>query len=174
MLVSAYIVDTGPSDWNIQFRTISLDFNDTPPWDGSAETLDCGSLFLWNYPFGLPPITIPELPNTRWIYPLATPNPLLQITMLAGGEAYLGAVFVNVGEAGGTLDVMNADDPDTNFGARAEFGFDGPNDPFTVWRAYTGELTGGVLDLPVVPEPATAFLVGIGLTVTVWARRTRT
>lgn len=171
--VDVYFVDTGPSESNIQFRALYLDFNDSPPWDGSAETLDCGGYFNWNYPFGIPPIVIPPLPNTSWVYALGTPNPLLQITMPAGGEVLVGDLYVNVGSSGGTLDVMNADNPDLNFGARAEYGFNGPGDPFTRWRAYTGELTGGVLELPVVPEPATVFLFGIGLTVTVWARRTR-
>lgn len=169
VLVSVYFVDTGPSEWNVQFRAIYLDFNDTPPWDGSSETLAPHDSFNWNNPFGHGWPSL--LPNPAWIYPLATPNPLLQITMLAGGEVFVGDVYVNVGTSGGTLDVMNADNPDLNWGARAEFGFGGSGDPFTRWRAYTGELTGGILDLPVVPEPTTLLLLSVGLAVAV---RTRT
>lgn len=43
-----------------------------------------------------------------------------------------------------TLDVMNSDSSDPNQGATIQFGFGvQPGDPVTIWRAFTGDLTGG-------------------------------
>ena len=50
--------------------------------------------------------------------------------------------------AGAILDVANAGDPDHNYGLRIDFGFD----PRTTWRAFSGELTGGVVTLGTAPR----------------------
>lgn len=178
--LQVYYVDTGNPQGNILFRGLFLDFNDSPPWGGAPGTftyLGGGSspspggdlYFGWVNMFGIG--MLPPLPNTSWIYPLSTPNPLFQITLPDNGEVYAGHIYINVGTAGGTVDVTNDDVADPNWGARADFGFGGPNDPVTTWRAYTGELTGGVLELPVVPEPASVVMVGIGLVYALRAKR---
>ncbi len=168
--VDFFLVDTGNPQGAIQMRGVFLDFFDSPPWGGAPGTLTYpdpdgpGSLtaneFNWFTPF-----TIcfgpcgGGLPLTAWVYPLPTPNPLFQITMPDNGEVQIGELKVNVGASGGILDATNHDNPDINFGARVDFGFGGPNDPVTTWRAFTGDITGGVLELPVIPEPASLLLL---------------
>lgn len=169
--VEVFFVDTGNPQGDILFRGLFLDFNDSPPWGGSPGTLSYLTCCLeWDNPFPLA-VTYP-LPRTSWVYPLMTPNPVFQTILPDEGEVYVGHLYVNLGSAGGILDVMNDDNPDPYYGAQAHFGFGGAGDPVTVWRAYTGELTGGVIDLPVVPEPTMLLLFSVGL-VTVAAARGR-
>ncbi len=179
--VNVFLVDTGNPHGAISFREIFLDFSDSPPWGDSDGTLTYpdpdGVGFLGENGFALinPACDIgcfqPQLPYIFWVYPLSTPNPIFQITMPDNGEVQLGSFKANVGTAGGTIDAMNADNPDPFFGAKLEFGFGGPGDPFTTWRAFTGELTGGVLELPVIPEPASCLLMASVLTMAIVARR---
>ena len=77
--------------------------------------------------------------------------------------------YVGPGEDHYMLDVMNVGafgpghgtpDP-TNNGARIKFGFGGA-DPMTTWTAPGGDLTGGMLDITVIPEPATLVLLALG------------
>lgn len=153
--VDVYLVDTGNPQGNIQFRGIFLDFTDT------EAGLVPAAWFHWNAPFCLDCEWSP-LPNPAWVYPLAQPNPLFQITMPENGEVNAGDINVTV-NADGWLDVMNDDNPDSNFGARVNFGFGGQGDPVTTWRAFTGEITGGALFMDVVPEPGTLVLLAAGV-----------
>lgn len=101
------------------------------------------------------------MPRVSWVYPLPTPNPLFQITLPDNGEIQLGGIPVDVpSQLPAIIDVMNADVPNVFYGARVDFGFGGPGDPITTWRAYAGELTGGQLLL--VPEPTTLLLFVVG------------
>lgn len=167
--VNVFLVDNGNPQGQISFRGIFLDFSDSPPWGGPPGTLSYldpdggGPLgpndFYWPGPICTCPPP-PPLPLTSWVYHLPTPNPLFQITMPDGGEVQLGSLTVDVGTQGGILDSLNADEANINFGgARVDFGFGGPNDPVTTWRAFTGDITGGVLELPVIPEPASLLLL---------------
>lgn len=160
--LDVYVVDTGNPQGNILFRAVLLDFVQTPrnpPFplgpsgdlifpgeDGVAGAGDDDDRFFWEETFGLPQPP-DELPNVSWVYPLPTPSPVFQFVMPDNGEVKVGYTYVRVGDLGGTIDLMNSSAEDPNLGARIDFGFDTENDPYTVWRAHTGELTGGRLDL---------------------------
>lgn len=153
--VDVYYVDTdNPNMGNIAFRALFLDSADT-------TGLVLGQGMIWACGGFCDPV---PFPNTSWVYPLPTPNPFFQITIPDGGEVFAGNFDVTVDADGGLLDLMNADNPDANFGARADFGFGGPGDPFTTWRAFTGEITGGRLAIN-VPEPTSLLLLMIGASV---------
>lgn len=152
--VDVFLVDTGNPQGNISFRGIFLDFADT------EAGLEPATFFNWDDPFCL--CKHSPLPNTSWVYPLAQPNPLFQITMPNDGEVHIGDINVMT-NADGWLDVMDDDNADPQFGARVDFGFGGPGDPVTTWRAFTGEITGGALFMDVVPEPGTLLLLAAGV-----------
>ncbi len=177
--LEVFLVDTGNPQGQISFRGIFLDFSDsTPVGAGGLEFLgnDLNHSwddlsFSWINPFQIG-ATWPMLPQVSWVYPLPTGSPLFQTTLPDNGEVMLGNTYVRVGATGGVIDVMNDDNPDPNFGARVDFGFGGAGDPVTIWRAFTGEITGGVLQLPVVPEPGTAILL-ISSCIAMACRRSR-
>ena len=54
------------------------------------------------------------------------------------------------------LDAVNADDPDPYHGVRVDVVGGG------FWGANTGEITGGVYEFEVIPEPATLSLLVLG------------
>ncbi len=62
----------------------------------------------------------------------------------------------------GWLDVMNPEE-DPNLGAwvRSGFGLSPDDDDYFIWRAFTGELSGGRLFME-VPEPASVALLALG------------
>ncbi len=175
LAANVFLVDTGNPQGSILFRGIFLDFTDTSApiveangWAGNDgvflndpntpqdETVDNPSAFDWICAFDCFPDG--TLPNTAWVYPLPTANPLFQITVPDNGETQLGVIEIEVpSQIPAIIDLMNADDANPNFGAFAAFGFNGPGDPLTQWRAHTGELTGGQLLL--VPEPTALFLL---------------
>lgn len=103
----------------------------------------------------------PDLPNPLLVWNLANcpQGSPLAVSLPNDGERHLGAISVTMPSTPGNyvIDVMNDDASDPDFGAIATFGCGGPPPwpPFTVWRAHTGELTGGVLEFTVVPEPGT-------------------
>lgn len=165
--VNVFLVDTGNPQEAIQLRGVFLDFSDshssyTYPDPDGAGSLPANT-FSWINPFFIG-ATFQFLPQTSWVYPLPTPNPLFQITVPDNGEVQVGSMKVNVGPLGGSkfLDAMNDDVADPNFGARVDFGFGGPNDPVTTWRAFDGQLTGGVVELTPVPEPSSLLLILAG------------
>lgn len=168
--VDVYLVDTGNPQGDIPFRGIAIDFSDSY---GSAfpGTPPLGpNQFLWENPFGLGSV-FPDLPFTAWIDPFGVDIPLIRIVLPDDSEVRLGGINVQVGTMNGLLDVLNVDEPDMKQGgARAAFGYGGQGDPVTDWRAYTGELTGGRLDLFVVPEPGSLILL-LGASATVIRRR---
>lgn len=151
--VAVYLVDTGNEQGDIAFRGLSLDFSATTPGftypgdDGVAGTAD--DYFAWQIEGGVDTCAPGECwPRTSWIYPLPVPSPT-QPVLPDGGELLLGHVVVQLGSQGGVLDVMNASDSDPNHGATGWFGFGGDGDPVTTWRAISGELTGGRLEIAV-------------------------
>ncbi len=169
--VDVFLIDTGNPQGNIPFRGVFLDFRVSPPWGGTPGTfayldpdgpgpLGAGDFALIDpLPIGM---QWTSLPLVSWVYPLPTPNPLFQITMPNDAEVKVGHLIVDVGTQGGVLDALNDDVADPNFGARVDFGFGGVGDPVTTWRAFNGDITGGVLELPVVPEPTSCLLLAFG------------
>ena len=148
--VDVYYVDTGnPNMGNILFRGLFLDSAD-------STGLIVGPAMNWLCPGGC--WNFSQFPNTSWVYPLSTPIPPFMIVLPDNGEVMAGDFNVTVDADGGLLDLTNADNPDANFGARADFGFGGPGDPVTTWRAFTGEITGGRLAIN-VPEPSSLLLL---------------
>lgn len=148
--VDLYVVDTGNPQGDILFRGLFFDFADTsdsvtfPGADGIAGTSDDGQI-TWRIPnFAGPCGCI--VPNVSWVYPLPVPNPALQYVLPNDGEVSPLYFFVKLGADDVVIDVLNADESNPNLGAMATFGFGGP-DPITMWRAFTGELSGGRLEL---------------------------
>ena len=155
--VDVVMVDTGNAQGDIAFRGLYLDFEDStalsfPGPDGGFGGLDDNE-FDWINPFGIG-AEFPDLPRTSIVYTNVPPWGLP--TLPDGGELLLGQIMMRIDSLPATLDVLNADAADPNLGARADFGMGGPGDPVTTWRAFTGDITGGVL---VIPEPAT--LIGM-------------
>lgn len=178
--VNAFLVDTGNPQGAIHLRGVFFDFTDSnssfsyPDPDGFGSMTE-GS-FAWIVPFSIGPPGFPALPRPSWVYPLPTPNPLFQITVPDNGEVQVDSMKVNVGLADGQqkfLDAMNDDVADPNFGARVDFGFGGPGDPVTTWRAIDGQLTGGVVEMTPIPEPGCFVLLTGGLMCLIRRRRNR-
>lgn len=169
--VDVYFVDTGTFPFgNIEFRSLFLDFEDSSagliyPGADSLVGTDDDHQFNWQNPVGVGVLS-PELPYTSWIFPLASGIPFFQIVLPDNGEVLVGDINVIVGDEPGmyVLDVMNSDAPTYDRGAFASFSFN-PwcGDLDCDWSVHDGDLTGGVLELPVVPEPGTLILVGLGL-----------
>lgn len=176
---NVFLVDTGNPQGSIAFRIISLDFTDTSPsvveangWAGPDgeflndprtsrnEIADNPQVFNWPPSCDFGSCDDRTLPYPYWVYPLSVPIPAFQITMPDNGEVQLADIQIEVpSQLPAIIDLMNAEVADANYGAYAAFGFGGPGDPVTNWRAYTGELTGGQLLL--VPEPGMLILLGI-------------
>jgi hypothetical protein len=155
--IHVYMVDTGNPQGDISFRGIQLDFTDTTDTITPLTTIH---FFEWMK--SLPGVGRETwYPITFWIWPLVTPMPMFMITLPDNGEVHLGYADMNIGPSGGMVDVLNADEPNINFGAFAVFGFGGPDDPVTTWRAFTGELVGEPLALN-VPEPS---MLAIGVAI---------
>ena len=165
--IDVFFVDTGNPQGDISFRGIQLDFTDTtgtltyPGEDGIPGNDDDDKFTWWRGKYDVGAI-FPDLPTPAWLFPATHGVPEFQITMPDDGEVWIGEINVNVGADGGILDVMNGDEPDVNLGAWARFGWGFEDDPVVTWRAYTGELTGGQLHLPTIPEPGTMILLGVG------------
>ncbi len=167
--VKVFLVDTGNPQGAIQLRSVFLDFTDSdsafsyPDPDGAGPLVS--NQFSWINPFTVGAV-FEDLPQTSRVYPLPTANPLFQITVPNDGEVQIGSLKVNVGHGflvNRTLDVMNDDVADPNFGARVDFGFGGPGDPVTTWRAFDGQLTGGTEAIQITsPEPSSLLLILTG------------
>lgn len=78
--------------------------------------------------------------------------PLCRLQLPEGGSLHIGSEGVNLPNIAGTyrLDVLNAQDPDETHGAQIVDG------GASLWRAFTGEITGGVYDFVVSPPPIPA------------------
>lgn len=142
--VEVFLVDTESLGGNFLARSVGFDFRNRT---GTLNFPYAGcQTFRWEFIPGdgieecdgkLPrPVNNSFIPGGGYTLPL-------------GGEVKVGEIDVNVGCAGGVLDIMNAAEPNPNAGAFLAFGFGGPGDPVTIWRAFTGDIIGGVLDVPV-------------------------
>lgn len=178
--IDVFLVDTGNPQGDIALRGVFLDFTDsdaafTYPDPDGAGPLVAGD-FSWINPFTVG-ATFPSLPQVSWVYPLPTAMPIFQIVVPDNGEVQLGSLKVNIGQNGlpffQILDAMNDDSADPNFGASVTFGFGGPGDPVTTWRAFDGQLTGGTLNMS-IPEPGCALLLLVGGLMRVLRRSTIT
>lgn len=150
--VHVFLVNTGDPLGTVPLRAFFFDVTDTSPGLTLQEVESgmccCSTYFEWTVECTAWCIVCPPPNDLSWVCPLATPNPWCNLYWQSGNTD-LGYFEVDVGTQGGRLDVVNADEPDSNQGARLVFGYGGPGDPITIWRAYSGELTGGVIELPV-------------------------
>ncbi len=173
--VDVFMVDTGNPDGDIRFIGLYLDFRATlgtlayPGDDRILGTSD-DNRFSWVNPMGFNWVS-PSLPQPSWIHSCEPFDcPAYQIILPDDGEVLLGSILVNVGSAGGILDVLNATGPHPGGGAgifrslRSSIDYD-------YWLATTGDLTGGRLHI-IVPEPGTLVLVFLGTATTFGFRRT--
>ena len=113
-------------------RNIQIDFTDTDP-----------GLFLpglFNFTLGAPGGYDATMPVVEW----TAPTPSAYLTLDAGASLTVGNLDVRLPGTPGCylLDAMNADEPNPAFGATLVWG---PVGADIVWRAFTGELTGGTL-----------------------------
>ncbi len=161
--VDVFMVDTGNPDGDIRFHVLGLDFGATlgtlayPGDDRILGTSD-DNRFSWVNPMGFNLVS-PSLPRPTWFHPCEPLGcPAFQIILPDDGEALLGSILVNVGSAGGVLDVLNASAPP---GTGAWF-YPSPGASFGSWAATRGELTGGRL-IVIVPEPASIVFVLSGV-----------
>ena len=142
----------------VQPRLITLDFSVTDP------NLIVPSAFHFQL---VPPLVSDALyarfetmPKVDIVYTSTSPASGFLIDISDGAAFTLGTINVVLPIDPGTyvLDAMNADSPDSNSGARVDEGFE---------RRYTfspifDSLTGGTLEMTVVPEPATVVLLTLG------------
>lgn len=163
--INVFLVDTGNPQGDISFRGVFLDFTDTSPSVTFPDPDGGGQLgngqFSWINPFTIGAV-FPNLPQTSWVYPLPTPNPLFQIKVPNDGEVQIGSLKLRVPDQFGffVLDALNDDAADPNIGARVDFGFGGPGDPVTTWRAFDGQITGGEFHFTnTCPEPGIMVLL---------------
>ncbi|UCE59330.1 MAG: PEP-CTERM sorting domain-containing protein [Phycisphaerales bacterium] len=130
----------------------------------SDDALMFDSAFAFDLPMdGGFYVTLPAMPYPSTAYASAIPNPAVQATLSAGGSMHLGFVSVRVPAAPGTYlidaatpDPEGAGDPD-NWGGRFNFGH-----PDVFWFRPPDQVSGGILTLEVIPEPATLTLLAIG------------
>lgn len=149
--IEVFMVDTGNPQGDIYFRGLFLDASDT-------VGITTSPTFAWSNPFGIG-ATFPNLPNTSWVYPLASPILPFMNVLPDNGELLMGSMTITIQSGDwGTLDLVNAGEPSASFGAAAHFGFGGPSDPVTAWRAFTGDITGGRLGVN-IPEPSMFVLL---------------
>ncbi len=118
------------------------DFSSTPVCSPGSSA--CGTGY---WPFFFPPIF-----NVTYLG--LSESLLMQLIIPGSGSSvHLAVLNVEMPPASGTytLDLMNYDAPSLNQGARLDFDFQTP----TTWHVTTGQLTGGTLDMVVVPgDPA--------------------
>jgi hypothetical protein len=120
----------------------------------------------------------PDYPRPAVVYSSPTPTPVFMLEIPAAGTGSLtlgtGQMALPIAPGDYLLDALNtgASDP-LNHGARINFGFGGPSDPITDWRATDGSITGQPLSLRVVPEPATLGLLLFGAMACIAGRKYR-
>jgi hypothetical protein len=141
-------------------RFIQLDFSQSDPalgLEAPSMTWEFGERHYFE-PAGQRPGLLaavykghPEDPDN----PDMGPNPDFQLLLPAAGSLKIGTFELSMPGTPGdyVLDVLNADDADVNHGAALGFGFGfTPDDPISMWRANSGDLTGDSVVLTVVPE----------------------
>ena len=169
--VSIYATMTeAPINPVVELRGMQLDYQATDSQIGLPETMD-----FVNPPPGLYaefealPIPASVCLSVCGLFPGS------MIELLLDEPVLFGTVEITAPDemdTTGTLDVANAGEANINFGGSLTFGWGGtPDDPITVWRFNTGELTGGTLDITTVPEPATVVMLLLILAVGPRTRR---
>jgi len=144
-------------DIDTRLRDIQFDFTDTDAKFllESTFTFDYSSLpddrgYQWRSP---------ELPVPRTRNSLDCFCPGLFLPFPGNGSLHIGSIGAILPDDPGMyrMDMVNADEPYEGLGAQII-----PIYSFVPWRSYTGEITGGVYDFEVIPEPATLSLLILG------------
>lgn len=182
--VDVYLVDVagGNPGPNLYVRGAQLDFSETsneldfmviqnPDGEGWVDWADPGNVGLGCHCFA-----DYEHETVTWIWPLAVPLPGAEMQIPIGGQTRAADFAVDVGAIPGTysLDLINMDETDPNYGAFVAVGFNSPQDPTPVTNFQFGAgLTGGVMPITVVPEPSALSLLALAAAFTARSRKFR-
>ncbi len=150
--VAVYLVDTGNEGEDVTFSHISFDLTDTFSQGAiglipQADAICCGCPSFMGWTSGAcvaECFVCPNQSRPAW-FDLEQNS---EYVMPAGGELLLGTIQLQVGSDNFVLDVMNAEEPTVFHGAFAHVHGELPGEEF-MWSAYTGELTGGMLQVVV-------------------------
>ncbi len=142
---------------DVELRTVAFDFSETD----SALTLDSTFEFdLSSVTSGAVYNVFAELPRPgiAFLPDFLTPPGFL-LVLPAIDPLHIGSLALELPSMPGLyqVDALNADQPDLGMGGARFLLTNG-----TDWRAFDGEITGGVFDFVVIPEPGTLSLLVLG------------
>ncbi|MGB2988206.1 MAG: hypothetical protein WBE26_20245 [Phycisphaerae bacterium] len=156
--------------YDVRLRSVQFSFLDTDP----ALRLDPTFVFDFSslaagdeYALTFPDLPIPR--TGRFIDCLCPERYLL---LPGDGSLHIGALGVELPTDQGVyrLDALNGDEPDALLSAYILAIY---TDPHELWRAFTGDITGGAYDFTVVPEPTTLSFLILGGLALLTIRRTK-
>ena len=174
VLTDVFLRNDQPGE-SIQIRYLQFDFSHTDPHLGISlphSDEQSSDVRFWNIGifgckgcYSIDDDIIGDPPNIisiEWIFDF----PLEEQIILPGdgSNITIGVLEVTMPNSFDffLLDLLNAGETDPTLGAELRFGF-GEDDPFTVWRAEDGQISGGSFKFLVgVPEPSTLMLLAIG------------
>ena len=157
LTVDVWSNNQSDADWRI--KRVQFDFTDSDPAISLDPTFqfDFSSLFEGDEKFYLENLVeellVPRTSNTIECW---CPSQFLPLFM--DQPFHMGEIGLRLPSELGmyTLDLLNADEPDELFGATIRVIYREPSGAHETWRAFTGELTGGVFDFVVEPRPIPA------------------
>jgi len=151
----------GNTSVDLGLRGIQFDFSDSDPTLSFASTF---AFDLSSIPSDINGyVTFPDLPVPRTFMTLDCLCPELLVQLPVQQSLHIGSVALVLPTELGAyrMDILNSGEGDASLGAWMRLGF--TTGPEGLWRAYTGDITGGTLDFVVIPEPGTLTLLVLGL-----------
>ena len=145
--------------YDVRLRSVQFSFLDTAPALRGDPTFafDFSSLGAG----GEYALTFPDLPIPRTGRFIDCLCPEAYLLLPGEGALHIGSLGVELPMDPGvySLDALNHDEPDALLSAYILAIY---TDPHELWRAFTGDITGGAYDFIVVPEPATLWFLVLG------------